>query len=295
MAKNNAFTKPSGPAPTDPVAEALALEAAATEASKVDVGHQSEDSSAMTEAKALTDKKPSPVVNLDNLTVKGEPVGSAKSSEVEFEVEQPKVTDSVSEKKVIDKPSISAPVQKTKPNTVSRPVGGSIRETSPEGHYRQSEQETSAEFQALITKEKESGTVTARNLIAFMEQYVVAMAPNRSITMNDVLRMQEGLLDNMIHIIERAPSGEFKRLWSMMIAFFANYAKGAFNPRYYSRGAKEWKRDSQQFITLTSLVNLLEASATDLKSVNQQIDVNSVMKTGFSEEARGRMIAFYLK
>lgn len=194
------------------------------------------------------------------------------------------------------KSSILKPAPEAKqPNQVVRPSGAAAREASPAPVNQGSGQVVSNEFSSVINRERKEGTVNAVTLISFLDNYVKVMAPRRITSVAEVLKQQEGMYDQLMTVITRAPAKEFNRLWNIAILYFREYKNGCFSPMYYSRGAREWKRDPNQFLTLTSLLNLLEASATDLASVNSVVNVNAVVGKGFSEDARGRVINFYMK
>lgn len=178
--------------------------------------------------------------------------------------------------------------------TVQRPSGARSREASPTGGVHQDVQKTSTSFESLIAKEKQTGTAASIGLIVLLEGYVTEMAPGRITRPAVILKNQEGLYDQIVYLLERAPVQEFKRLWSILIAFAREYADGAFSAVYYSRGAKEWRRSPQQYHNLTLILNLVQASAADMASVNQQVSVNSVVANGFTEDARGRLLGYYM-
>lgn len=178
----------------------------------------------------------------------------------------------------------------TVPNMIKRP-GGRQREASPAPAATQATA-ASTGFVALIAKEKQEGSAVAVDLIAFLERYVVQMDKGRITSLDTILRFQEGLLDQIMNVVERAPSNQFKRLWRILIMFVGEYRNGAFSPTHYARGARDWKRDPKQFDVLASAINLLEASQ-DMRTVNQVANVTRLANLGFSEEGRGRLVGFY--
>lgn len=191
--------------------------------------------------------------------------------------------------------SIAPRAQRGVPPAIQRASGARQRDASPVGSGEAQRTELSADFTSLITAEKQKGTVNAVSIISFLERYVANMAPGRITSAAEVRKNQEGLFDNLMHVIERSPSSEFKRLWLLVVAFAHAYRDAAFNPRFYGRGAKDWTRDPEQFNKLQALLNLLQATAADRDTVNEQVSLEAVTRTGFSEEGRGRMIGFYLK
>lgn len=192
-------------------------------------------------------------------------------------------------------PTIAASARVQDRTVVRRPVGASPRQSSPQNSTGLQVQPVAAEFSSLVATIRNTGTASAVTLVSFMETYVERMKPGKITPSSEIQHMQSGLYDQLINVIEYSPANEFKRLWNIAIAFVKQYGDAAFSPVYYSRGAKDWKRDPQQFTILTNLLNLLQVSATDLETLNEQVSVSAVMANGFSEEARGRMIGFYMK
>lgn len=264
------LNKPVGPAPSDPMAEAKKADESALAGLAVKPATVAPETGA-----AAAPKQPAPEVIEEQ----------AKVSEAngKVAVEAPVV-------------AVARIAPREADNTVvRRPDGGSTRESSPQAKVSIQTLQPGASFQSLISNERRAGTPAAQYLISFMDSYIVSMAPGRTVTTDSVLKFQEGLHDVIVHVIERAPSTEFKRLWNILIAYFVEYKTHCFAPRYYGRGAKDWKRNPEQFTVLQALVNLLYVSASDIKTVNQNVNINSVMGSGFSEEGRGRVISFYLK
>lgn len=175
---------------------------------------------------------------------------------------------------------------------VLRPSGAATREVSPPAKDGK-DHVVSNEFRARMDTELKSGTVNAISLISFLDTYVKVMAPRKITSTQEILRMQEGLLDNLSILINRAPAKEFSRLWNIATQYVSEYIDACFSPMYFSRGARDWKRDPQQFQLLSSLINLLLATARDKKSVTEVVNLETVVGHGFSEEARGRIFNFY--
>lgn len=269
--QKNAFSQkdPNAPKPTvDPLAEAKKKESASLDALAVKPEVKAPDA-------GVTVNAPAPEPEAAQATVT-ETTGGVQ-------VEQPVV-------------AVARIAPRAPDNTmVKRGDGAAARESSPSTKASVQNLTPGAAFQSLISNERNAGTVSAQNLISFLDAYVVQMAPGRATGAETVLKFQEGLHDSIVHVIERAPSTEFKRLWNILIAYFVEYKTQCFAPRYYGRGAKDWKRNPEQFTTLTSLINLLYVSSSDMKTVNQNVNINSVMGQGFSEEGRGRVISFYVK
>lgn len=303
MSKSNTpFNKGTSAVQTDPVAEAHAA-ALAAEANKSEVTESvaaTTEKPAETEAVVTTqapakqtESQEAQKLPIEQLAVK---VSDAKDPEVQAPKGATDVKDtSKVDQTPVDKPTIVAKPQVVDPSVVKRGDGASPRQASPQGAADVQKTVVSNSFSAMIAAEKAKGQSWSSDLISFLERYVEAMAPRRITSSADIAKWQEGLYDKLVAVIERSPSNEFNRLWRIAIAYFGEYKSGCFSPVYYSRGAKEWKRDPKQYQMLAALANLLEASARDIKSVNQVVNVNAVVGKSFSEEGRGRVIAFYLK
>ncbi len=301
MSKNSAFNKQQQTVQTDPIAQAQqdAVKASTESVSTTDVPGETQVHSPSEQTDQETTKvettQGTGVVNIAQLTTNPVTVTSVKAEADKPKQSGPVVKDTT----VVNKPAAEKTPQvqrgRQDPNSVKRGAGASPRQASPETSVDAFKQPVSNSFSSLIASEKVNGTAWAVDVIGFFERYVEAMAPRRIIPGADVVKWQEGLLDKVVAIIERSPSTEFSRLWRIVINFFGEYKTGCFSPVYYSRGADEWKRDPKQFQILSNLVNLLEASARDMKTVNQVVNVNAVVGKNFSEEGRGRVISFYLK
>lgn len=148
-------------------------------------------------------------------------------------------------------------------------------------------------FTEAITKVLETGTASAKQLVRTFEVYVTTMAPGRTISDHDLVRMQEGLLSQLTYVIEQAPSAEFKSLWNIAIAFFAEYSTKALSPKYFNRGGSVWRTDQELYHRLTALLNLLYHSAINMKTVRSEVSLEKTLARGFSPEGRGRITTFY--
>ena len=310
--QNNVFNKSTQAPQTDPVAEAHAkalAEAAAKEAQgsseaqkPADTESASEAPVPVTEASVPGTEAPADAGKTESSTPAVVDLGVLVSEAKDVKDPAPQavkvtsdVTDTTQAKQPSEQPTIQAKPKAVDPKIVKRPDGAAPRQASPQSTGNAAKVVTSNEFAAMIAAEKVKGSTWAVDVISFFERYVEVMAPRRITSPADILKWQEGLYDKLVSIIERSPSHEFPRLWRLAIAYFGEYRSACFSPVYYSRGAKEWKRDPKQYQILTSLTNLLEATALDPKSVNQVVNVNAIVGEKFSEEGRGRVIAFYLK
>lgn len=303
--QNTPFNKGNSVAQADPVAQAHAA-ALAAESQKIT---KDQEKVAVVDAESIQPESASETPVKDAAPLDGEVVSEplpveqlavSVTNAKDPEAQAPKgATDVKDTSKVdptpVDKPTIVAKPQVVNPNVVKRGDGASPRQASPQGAADVQKTVVSNSFSAMIAAEKAKGQSWSSDLISFLERYVEAMAPRRITSSADIAKWQEGLYDKLVAVIERSPSNEFNRLWRIAIAYFGEYKSGCFSPVYYSRGAKEWKRDPKQYQMLAALANLLEASARDIKSVNQVVNVNAVVGKSFSEEGRGRVIAFYLK
>lgn len=193
-------------------------------------------------------------------------------------------------------PSATAtPVQATQAVTAA-PIAfvKKVRESTPTVQVLVAP-ETSTEFETMIAKERKQGTITAQNLIAFLDKYVVVMKPKRPVTPTEIRQNQEGLVRTIRGLLETAPSLEFNRLWNLLVAYFREYRKGAFSPLYVNRGPEEWKRAPEDYNFLVNMTNLLMATAENGKAAaKEHVDLEKTTKTGVSADARQRLVAYYL-
>lgn len=150
--------------------------------------------------------------------------------------------------------------------------------------------ETTAEFDSVMTRERQQGTVNAIGLIAFLDDYVKHMAPRRPTTIDEILKRQEGLLTRLVELLERSPTNEFNRLWRITIMYFREYRNHCFSPLYVARGSREWRRSAEEFNLFVTLINMVSATATDREG---DFALEKVTHAGLTDEARGRLAAFY--
>lgn len=153
----------------------------------------------------------------------------------------------------------------------------------------------SGEFRTLMDKERKTGTANAVALVNFLEEYVENMAPRRPISDDDLLKFQEALHARLKDTLERAPVVEFPRLWNIFTAYVREFKDRAFSPRYSHRGIKEWRRDPDEFSVLSGLLNLVFTAVTSDSTVarDQRVSLEKSLKTGLSDDARGRLTSFY--
>lgn len=283
-------TEQSGDAPqqSSDAAEESTTEQAGDTASKLEDGDKaavSDGSKALNEMLTTKSEPEAPVAGVSALVTEFKKEDSGDVQDTTAQGAQPAPAE----------PTIAATTRVQDRSVVRRPIGASPRQSSPQNSTGLQVQPVAAEFSSLVATIRKTGTASAVTLVSFMETYVERMKPGKITPSSEIQHMQSGLYDQLINVIEFSPANEFKRLWNIAIAFVKQYGDSAFSPVYYSRGAKDWKRDPQQFTTLTNLLNLLQVSATDMETLNEQVSVSAVMANGFSEEARGRMIGFYMK
>lgn len=282
----NAFNKSNQVVQTDPVAEAQAKAAAEQQAQQEQAAtEQQKQQTEVPQLAKAADLAASLVQTTDEVQ---EPTAGAAAAEPVAEVQE-----TTAQRKVQPLQPVAVARKAAETTDAIVRAGAKARELSP-AVAQPNGVTTSAGFAAMIAKERKEGTANAQHLISFLDTYVNVMRPRKITSSADVLQMQEGLHDVLVGVIEKAPSNEFKRLWRLAIAYFAEYQDGCFGPLYINRGVKDWRRAPSQFDTLSSLSNLLIASAQDIKTVSQTVNVNAVAGRGFTEEGRGRLINFYM-
>lgn len=282
----NAFNKSNQAVQTDPVAEAQAKAAAEQQAQQEQAA--TEQQKQQTEVPQLAKAADLAASLVQTTNEVQEPVEGAAAAEAVAEVQE-----TVEQRQVQSLQPVAVARKVTETTDAIVRAGAKARELSP-AVAQPNGVTTSAGFAAMIAKERKEGTANAQHLISFLDTYVNVMRPRKITSSADVLQMQEGLHDVLVSVIEKAPSNEFKRLWRLAIAYFTEYQDGCFGPLYINRGVKDWRRAPSQFDTLSSLSNLLIASAQDIKTVSQTVNVNAVAGRGFTEEGRGRLINFYM-
>lgn len=150
-------------------------------------------------------------------------------------------------------------------------------------------------FRALIEKMKTDGTKDEKKLIANIEQYMQRMAPGQPMGGDDGARNQHALWKVIQGLVERAPQEEFRKLWNILLGYFEESKDGVFGDRYIFRFAESWHHSEAELTAFQRILNVIKltSNANERSKGLRQVDLGRSLETGFSEEARQRLLSFY--
>lgn len=157
------------------------------------------------------------------------------------------------------------------------------------------EHEAISDFLSKVEEMKVSGTSAQKILIASIEKYLSDMAPGKQVEVNAGARSQYSLWKAISYVVETAPSEEFKKLWSILLAFFEEYKDKAFHDRYVFRFSEYWMWPLTELNGLHRIINIIKltSNAKERTKGLKQVDLDRSLAEGFSDEARQKLISFY--
>jgi hypothetical protein len=146
----------------------------------------------------------------------------------------------------------------------------------------------------VFQKMRETGTVFEKMTMASLDSYVDKMKPGLPIPADVGARNQYALWKLFESVIETAPETEFKKLWSVILAFFNADKTGVFGERYVYRFADQWVWSIDELNSMQRIINLVINTKTP---ATRALDIKriSIAKTveGFSEKAKERLNNYY--
>lgn len=195
----------------------------------------------------------------------------------EMEPIVPQVTQVVSTPKVISQPA--APVQ----TVVAAVVTDTSKPVAADGS-----------FEAMVADLKVTGTVAVRTLINQLEQYAANMKPGIPMDAAVGARHQVSLWRAIQNVIERS-GDEFKKCYSLLLAFFEEYKDGVFHEKYVFRFTDNVTLSGDELAAFQRVLNLLKLTSAP-KSREQslkQVDLGRTLSVGVTEQGRQRILGFY--
>lgn len=181
-----------------------------------------------------------------------------------------------------------APVAPAPAPVVSAPV-----KTAPVVQMKQPEAPKG--FKAMIEEIKANGTTEEKKLIANVEQYMTRMAPGLPMSGDEGARHQHALWKVIQGLVERAPQDQFRRLWNILLGYFEENKDGVFGDRYVFRFAESWHHSEAELSAFQRILNVIKltSNANERSKGLRQVDLGRSLETGFTEEARQRLLTFY--
>lgn len=151
------------------------------------------------------------------------------------------------------------------------------------------------EFETFVSQIKELKSNHVKQLVATIEQYMIDMKPGRVIDFNAGARSQYQFWKSIEQIVEQSPEDEFRRLWSILLAYFNEYKSGVFNTRYVFRFSEYWHQGEEQLQSFQCMLNLIILTCDPATRADglKRVDLNRTLAKTFTEMGRQRIVGFY--
>jgi hypothetical protein len=195
-----------------------------------------------------------------------------------------------------------APTETTQQETAEKTIDPEVvleddgtTEVPPTVDQTTSAKVQSSVLQQLLDELKESGTVYEKALVNSLEAYSAKMAPGIPIDVEVGAHEQWVLWSTLRSVIQSAPDEEFKRLWSIVLAYAEEHKDGAFTEGCLFRFSEYWRFDLEELAGFHRILNLIKATSnidTRAKSL-RTVDLTRTLDKGISERGRSRLVSFY--
>lgn len=230
-----------------------------------------------TSSDVTTEQQPTDVNTQETPSTEQQPPVEQPAPQPEVQTVAPQVVDQGTVDQTLTEP--------VKPTEVKQPV---VKETTVEP-------EAISDFLSKVEEMKVSGTSAQKILIASIEKYLNDMAPGKQVEVNAGARSQYSLWKAISYVVETAPAEEFKKLWSILLAFFEEYKDKAFHDRYVFRFSEYWLWPLTELNGLHRIINIIKltSNAKERAKGLKQVDLDRSLAEGFSDEARQKLISFY--
>lgn len=161
-------------------------------------------------------------------------------------------------------------------------------------------------FNKALERAKATGTDLTKELVSFMQKYVVDMKYDQKNEMdpNKGAAYQKNFCRMIMKVIEKSTGkviidgreqDEFRQNWIVLLTFFWFYRKGALGPKEVNRFAANWQNADEGVTIFQRLVNLclLSANPADRPKTLKQADILRTLDLGLTQEGKERVIGFY--
>lgn len=151
-------------------------------------------------------------------------------------------------------------------------------------------------FTDTISQFKTKGTPNQKALIVALEKYIEVMAPGVPVTGENGARHQYTLWRTIYNIVHNIPITEFKATWQLLLLYFNEYQATVFHERYVFRFSEYWVHTQDELNGFQRIVNLLKLTCVPAsREIGlKQVNINATLSQGFTEDARQRILSFYL-
>lgn len=151
-------------------------------------------------------------------------------------------------------------------------------------------------FEQQIEKLKQTGTSEQVALIGNLEAYMEKMKPGMPVAGHDGASNQLGFWLMLKNLLTNASEGQFRNLWSIVLAYFHEYGDKVFHEAYIYRFSEHWTQSKKELDAFHRILNLVKVSA-DPKTrgeTKKQVDLEKIVHS-LPESAGQRLIGFYSK
>ena len=149
-------------------------------------------------------------------------------------------------------------------------------------------------FEGKINRLRQSGTAAQKSVIAKMDAYFAQMKPGLPVDPVKGGAHQLAFYMALRQVCETETT-EFREAFKLILEYFRNHRDGALGDRYIFRFTENIQLSNAAMRPFLGLINLLRVAA-DSKSREQvlkQVDLTRSLETGFSDQARQRIIQFF--
>ena len=151
-----------------------------------------------------------------------------------------------------------------------------------------------SDFNERIAQLKVSGTPEQKFIIGEFETYLARMQPGLQVSVTQGAKYQENLWKAISTVIE-SHDRDFKSSWSLILAFFHNYANHAFHLKYLYRFNEQLAMPREAITLMEDVYTIISITADpkERQSLKKEVDINRAMRTGISEKGRSKLLNFY--
>ena len=156
---------------------------------------------------------------------------------------------------------------------------------------------SASELSNRIELIKKEGSAREKALITFLEGYISNMAPGKPVDEKAGASHQLTLWRTLQSVVERSAGDEFRTLFSLLLDIVAEHQhkRGVFYDKFVFRFADQltFSRDEQKSFLALLNVLVLTANRATRHIGKKQVDLNRIAATGFTEQGRQNLLAFY--
>lgn len=166
---------------------------------------------------------------------------------------------------------------------------------NPSVTVENTQQNNATDFSSFIQGFKENGTVAQKSLISGIEQYMRNMAPGVPVDFDSGAKFQHTFWKLISGVAESAKPDEFKKLWSILLAYFNEFKTTVFHERYVYRFSENWVWSQTDLNGFQRILNILHLTCDpNTRALGlKQVSLDRSLSEGFSDDARQRIVGFY--